>query len=150
MLEPFSLMKSPLVEPYLFFNGRCEEALTFYQQAIGARVDMLLRFNQSPDPVPEGLLAPGFEDKVMHASLMIGENRVMASDGCNPTGSFASFALSLALPDESAAQAAFAALADGGSIDMPLGRTFWSPCYGMLTDRFGVSWMVTVPDPNQP
>ena len=133
------------IQPYLFFDGRCEEAIGFYQRAIGAQVESMMRFNESPDPVPEGMLPPGSENKVMHASLKIGDVTVMASDGgCSGKTSFNGFSLSYAVPDEAAAKRAFDALADGGQVQMPLGKTFWSPCFGMLTDRFGVGWMVGV------
>lgn len=140
-------MKPSLIEPYLFFGGRCEEAIALYRTAIGAEVEMLMHFKDSPDPVPPGMLAPGFENKVMHASLRIGTSRVMVSDGCEQASGFAGFSLSASLPTEAEAAKAFAALAEGGTVTMPLGKTFWSPCFGMLTDRFGVGWMVTVAEP---
>ena len=131
------------IQPYLFFDGRCEEALGFYQRALGAQVEKMMRFKESPDPVPEGMLPPNSEDKIMHASLKIGDAVVMASDGgCSGKTRFHGFSLSYAVPGEAAAKRAFDALADGGQVQMPLGKTFWSPCFGMLTDRFGVDWMV--------
>jgi PhnB protein len=137
-------MADTIVQPYLFFGGRCEEALAFYQSALGAKVDMVMRFKESPDPHPPGMLPPGFEDKIMHASFRIGASIVMASDGpCKEPG-FRGFSLSAAFPDEAAAKRAFAALTEGGGVVMPLTKTFWSPCFGMLTDRFGIGWMVTV------
>lgn len=133
------------VEPYLFFNGCCEEALDFYQQAIGARLEMKMRFQESPDPAPEGRLPEGWGEKIMHASILAGDARIMLSDGnCSGEGSFRGFALSLAAPTEEDASRIFTALSNSGRIDMPIGRTFWSPCFGMVTDRFGVQWMVTV------
>jgi PhnB protein len=138
-------MSSTIVQPYLFFSGRCEEAIEFYRTAIGAQVEMLMRFNESPDPVPEGMMTPGFETKIMHASIRVGESLIMASDGCGPATPFSGFSLSLTLPNPEAAQRAFNALAEGGKVSMPLGKTFWSPCFGMLEDRFGLGWMVTVP-----
>ncbi len=137
-------METTLVQPYLFFGGRCEEALEFYRGAVGAQVDMLMRYKDSPEPTPPGMLAPGFENKVMHASFRIGETTLMASDGCDETLNFAGFSLSLAVPTEAQADRVFAALANGGQIKMPLTKTFWSARFGMLTDRFGVGWMVTV------
>lgn len=133
-----------VVHPYLFFNGRCEEALAFYAEAIGAVVGMMFRYNESPDPMPPDMLPPGFERKIMHASFHIGDALVMASDGCGDTTPFSGFSLSLSLPTEAEANRAFAALAEGGTVTMPLGKTFWSPCFGMLTDKFGVGWMVTL------
>lgn len=136
------------VESYLFFGGRCEEALDFYQSGLGAKIEMLMRFNQSPDPLPEGMLQAGFENKVMHAAFLIGKTRIMASDGCNERAGFDGFRLNLMVDHADHAQHAFQALAEGGKIDMPLGKTFWSPCYGMVTDKFGIGWMVMVPGEN--
>ena len=144
-------MKPPFIEPYLFFGGRCAEALEFYQGAIGARVEMVMRHDQSPDAPPEGMLAEGFATKIMHASFFVGETRVMASDGCSESDrSRGGFTLALTLADSAAAATAFAALSDGGEVSMPLGKTFWSDSFGMLTDRFGIGWMVTVPDQAAP
>lgn len=139
-------MSNTVIEPYLFFGGRCEEALEFYRSALGAQLDMLMRFNESPKPLPPGVLQPGFESKVMHCSFRVGATRVMASDGCNDKSSFSGFSLSLTVPDEAEANRVFALLSDGGQVQMPLGKTFWSPCYGMLADRFGIGWMVIVPE----
>ncbi len=131
------------VQPYLFFDGRCEEAIEFYRNALGAEVVMLMRFRDSPDPPPPGMLAPGSEDKVMHASLRIGETEVMASDGrCAGKPAFRGVSLSLSVPSEAEADRLFNALAQGGQVQMPIGRTFFSPRFGMVADRFGVSWMV--------
>lgn len=142
---------SPLVQPYLFFGGRCEEALAFYRAAIGAQVEMLMRYDEAPDRPPEGMLAPGFEKKVMHSSFRVGESVLMASDGCGPQDcDFKGFSLSLSLPTEAEVEKAFASLAEGGTVQMPLTKTFWSQRFGMLTDRFGLGWMVTVTVENLP
>ena len=131
------------VQPYLFFGGRCEEALDFYRTALGAEVQMLMRFNESPEPHPG--LQPGFEKKVMHASFQIGETTLMASDGrCEGEPDFEGFSLSITVPDGAEADRVFAALAEGGQVTMPLTETFWAPKFGMLEDRFGVGWMVSV------
>ena len=135
---------NPVVEPYLFFGGRCQEALDFYTSAVGATVDMLMRFDESPDPLPEGLLQPGFENKVMHSAFRIGNSTIMASDGCSEDSGFKGFSLALSVDTEADADRIFNALAEGGQVQMPLGPTFWSPRYGQLTDRFGVAWMVMV------
>jgi PhnB protein len=137
------------VQPYLFFDGRCEEAIEFYKKTLGAEVLMLMRFRDSPDPPPPGMIPPGSEDKVMHTSLRIGETEVMASDGrCMGKPSFQGVSLSLSVPSEAAADRLFNLLAEGGQVQMPIGRTFFSPRFGMVTDRFGVSWMiVTTPGP---
>jgi PhnB protein len=138
-------MSSTTITPYLFFSGRCEEALEFYRQALGAEVEMVMRFSDSPQATPPGMLQPGFENKVMHTSFQVGGARIMASDGCDDKSQFDGFRLSLAVTSEADARKAFDALADGGSVQMPLAKTFWSPCYGMVTDRFNVGWMVMVP-----
>ena len=137
-------MKNTLIQPYLFFNGHCEEALAFYGTALGAKVDFLMRYKESPEPMPPGRLPAGFENKVMHATFHIGDTTLMASDGCEEGAHFEGFSLSLALPTEAEVNRIFAALADGGKVGMPLTKTFWSPRFGMVTDRFGVGWMVTV------
>jgi len=137
-----------LVQPYLFFDGRCEEALDFYRTALGAEVTFLLRYKDSPDPPPPGMVPPGSEEKIMHANLRIGDSEVMASDGCNAgQPSFAGFSLSISVADEAEADRVFAALAEGGQVRMPLGKTFFSPCFGMLADRFGIGWMVIAAEP---
>lgn len=134
-----------IVQPYLFFNGRCEEALEFYKNAIGAEVTMLMRYKESPEKPPEGMLAPGFENKVMHASVRVGQSIVMCSDGCSAeAANFNGFSLSLALSTPEEVDRIFNALAVGGKIEMPVTKTFWSPRFGMLTDKFGIGWMVTV------
>lgn len=131
------------VEPYLFFNGRCEEAIEFYRSALGAEVTMLMRYKDSPEPPPPGMLPPGSDEKVMHASFRIGDTTVMASDGCAfEAPVFQGFSLAITAPDADAVDSLFNALAAGGQVQMPPAKTFWSPRYGMVTDRFGVSWMV--------
>ena len=133
------------VQPYLFFDGRCEEAMEFYRQAVGAEVTFMMRYKESPEPAQPGMVPPGSEDKVMHASFRIGDSLVMASDGrCASQPKFEGFSLSLTVPDEAAAGRHFAALGDGGQVQMPLTKTFFSPRFGMVADRFGVSWMVYV------
>ncbi|WP_024304347.1 VOC family protein [Pseudogulbenkiania sp. MAI-1] len=134
------------VQTYLFFDGRCEEAIEFYRSALGAEVEMLMRFKDSPEPPQPGMVPPGAEDKVMHASFRIGESMVMASDGrCQGQPSFQGFALSLSAADQAEAERLFAALSEGGQVQMPLAKTFFSLCFGMVADRFGVSWMIIVP-----
>ena len=134
-----------LVQAYLFFDGRCEEALGFYQRALGAELTMMMRFKDAPEAPPPTTMPQGSENKVMHASLRIGDTTVMASDGrCLGKPTFQGFSLSLTAANEAQAERTFAALADGGQVQMPLGKTFFSPCFGMVTDRFGVTWMVIV------
>jgi PhnB protein len=134
------------IQPYLFFDGRCEEAVEFYRKALGAKVEMLMRYKDSPDPPPPGMVPPGSENKVMHSSLRIGNAVLMASDGhCQGKPSFQGFSLSLDASSEAEADRLFNALADGGQVRMPLGKTFFSPRFGMVADRFGVAWMVIVP-----
>jgi len=130
------------VQPYLFFDGRCDEAIDFYRHALGAEVTMLLRFKDSPDP---DMCPAAAGDKVMHASFRIGDTTVLASDGrCEGRPTFQGFALSLTAPDEAKAERLFASLSDGGQVQMPMTKTFFSPRFGMVADRFGVSWMVYV------
>ena len=134
------------IQPYLFFDGRCEEALEFYRKALGAKVEMLMRYKEAPDQPPPGMLPPGSENKVMHSELRIGDTVVMASDGhCSGKPSFQGFSLTVSARDEAEANRFFAALSEGGKVTMPLGKTFFSPAFGMTADRFGVGWMVIVP-----
>jgi PhnB protein len=133
------------VTPYLFFDGRCEEAIEFYKKALGAEVGMMMRYKESPEPPPPGVVPPGSENKIMHACLRINGAEVMASDGCaQGTPKFEGFSLSLNAKDETQADRMFAALADGGQVRMPLGKTFFAKRFGMLADRFGVGWMILV------
>lgn len=142
-------MRQATAHTYLFFNGRCEEAIEFYQSAVGAKIGMVMRFNESPDPIPEDMSLPaGWEKKIMHCDFTIGQTMVMASDGCNETATFAGFRLALTVPTEADADRVFQALSKDGTIDMPLSKTFWSPRYGQLTDKFGVGWMVMVESKN--
>jgi len=136
------------VQPYLFFDGRAEEALDFYARTLSAKVEMLMRHKDSPEPPPPGMVPPGAENKVMHACFRIGETQVMASDGrCTGKPAFQGFSLSVSANDEAHAKRLFNALADGGGqVQMPLGKTFFSPAFGMVADRFGVSWMVIAPE----
>lgn len=128
------------INPYLYFNGRCEEALTFYRDSIGAEIGAMMRFKDSPD---KSSIAPGTEEKIMHANFSIGESVLMASDGrCGGKTSFEGFSLTLNVSSATEADRLFAALAEGGEVQMPLSRTFFSPRFGMVADRFGVSWMI--------
>jgi PhnB protein len=134
-----------LVQPYLFFDGRCEEAVEFYRSKLGAEVMMMMHFSDSPEPHPPGSVAAGAENKIMHASFRIGETTVMASDGnCTGKPVFQGFSLSLSVADEAQAERYFGLLSEGGKVQMPLTKTFFSQRFGMLADRFGVSWMVIV------
>ena len=133
------------VQPYLFFEGRTEEAIEFYRSAVDAQVDMLMRFKESPEPPKPGMVPPGSDNKIMHASFRIGDTMVMASDGnCSGKPNFQGFSLSITVPDEAAAERTFAALGKGGQVQMPLSKTFFSPRFGMVADRFGVGWMISV------
>ena len=135
-----------LVQPYLMFNGRCEEAVEFYRKAIGAEVEMLMRFKEAPDQPPPSMVPPNWDNKVMHACMKIGDTQVMASDGCATEGpAFKGITLSLTVANEAEADKTFAGLGEGGQVTMPLGKTFFAERFGMLTDKFGVSWMVIVP-----
>ena len=130
------------VQPYLNFDGRCEEALEFYRRALDAKIEMLIRVKESPDP---GMVSPGSEEKVMHSSFRVGDAIVLASDGrCQGNANFQGISLTLSVADAAEAEKRFGALADGGQVQMPLTETFFSPRFGMVADRFGVSWMVLV------
>ena len=133
------------LQPYLFFDGRCEEALEFYKTTLGAEVMALMRFKDSPEPLNPKMVPPGAENKVMHMSFRIGDTTLLASDGrCAGQPSFQGFSLSLTVPELAEAERLFAALADGGQVQMPFTKTFFSPGFGMVADRFGVSWMIYV------
>ena len=136
------------IQPHLCFEGRCEEALEFYRTALGAEVTFLIRFKEMPGPHPPGAIPPGGENKVMHATFRVGGSTVLASDGhCTGRPNFQGVQLALQVPDVATAGRLFAALAEGGQVKMPLGPTFWSPGFGMVTDRFGVEWMVNAAGP---
>ena len=131
------------VTPYLFFDGRCEEALAFYQKTLGAEVEMMMRFKEAPDQPPPGMLPPGSENKIMHACMRVSGAPVMASDGmARGEPKFQGFSLSVNAQDEADASRKFAALAEGGQVRMPLGKTFFAKSFGMVADRFGVGWMI--------
>jgi len=134
-----------VVQAYLFFDGCCEEAMEFYRRALGAEVQMMMRFKESPEPLPPGSCPPGSENKVMHASVRIGESVIMVSDGrCGGQPSFDGFSLSITVSTEAEAEKLFSALEDGGKVQAPLVKTFFSPRFGMVLDRFGVMWMILV------
>ena len=129
---------------YLFFDGRTDEALDFYKKTLGIEVEMLMRFKDAPPEAQSGC-APGSENKVMHSCFKLGDQRVMASDGRNEgKPNFQGFALSLAAKDEAEADTLFAALGEGGQVQMPMMKTFFSPKFGMVQDKFGVGWMILV------
>lgn len=132
------------VTPYLSFEGRCEEALEFYRKALGATVEMRMRFEESPErEQQQAMLPPGSERKILHAELVIGDTRLMASDGqCSGQATFGNPALALQVADDAEAARCFAALAEGGTVRMPLAKTFFASSFGMVADRFGVEWMV--------
>jgi PhnB protein len=139
------------ITPYLFFEGRAEEAIAFYAAALGAEVTMRMRFREAPDPPPPDMLPPGGEDRIMHAELRIGGAPLMVSDGaCAGAAAFAGFGVSLPAADAAQARRFFDALAEGGEVRMPLGPTFWSPAFGMVQDRFGVLWMIGVAQEGAP
>lgn len=137
-------MSQTFTQPYLFYSGRCEEALAFYKTAIGAEIEMLMRYSDSPEPCQPGMVPEGYENKVMHASFRVGCTSILASDGCGDTSPFAGFSLSISVATDAEADAAFNALLEGGEVLMPLTKTFWSPRFGMLKDKFGMGWMIGV------
>jgi len=133
------------IQPYLYFGGRCEEAIAFYEKAVGAKREMVMYFKDAPTPPPPGALAPGMDNKIMHASLKIGNSTVLASDGDGKEKtSFQGFSLTLLVPTVAEAEKFFGALAEGGRVKMPVSKTFFSPGFGMLEDRFGLGWIVIV------
>src|SRR3954465_13865525 len=133
-----------LVQPYLNFDGRCEEAVNFYIAAVGAKQEMLMRVGESPEPPPPGMKVP--PEKIMHAAFRVGDTQVLASDGmCGGAPKFQGFSLALDARDEAEAKRLFAALSEGGEVRMPLTATFFSSNFGMLTDRFGIGWMGMAP-----
>ncbi len=130
------------IQPYLFFDGRAEEALKFYGKVLGAKVEMMMRFKDAPD---QSMVKPESAEKVMHACFKVGDTSIMASDGhCQNKSAFQGFALTINAANEAEANRVFGALGDGGQVQMPLAKTFFSPCFGTLADRFGVTWMVIV------
>ena len=134
------------IEPYLMFNGRCEEAIEFYSKALGGEVLFKMKYNESPEPCPEGSIPANWDDKVMHCSMRVGDTMLMMSDGdSSEPPRFNGVSLTVSVKDEAEADRVFHALEEGGSVTMPLGRTFFSPRFGMVNDKFGVSWMVIVP-----
>ena len=132
------------VQPYLFFDGRCEEAIEFYKKALGAKVEMLMRFKEAPEKSADpNMCAPGSADKIMHSCFKVGETSIMASDGrCMGKPDFKGFSLSIDAKDDVEAERLFAALADGGQVQMPMTETFFASRFGMVADKFGVGWMV--------
>jgi len=133
------------VQPYLFFDGRCEEALDFYKRVLGAKVEMLVKFKEAPD---QSMVKPGSENKVMHSTVKIGDTTVMASDGhCNGKPSFEGFSLSVDATSDAEAKRLFTALSEGGQVRMPMDKTFFASSFGMCADKFGVGWMVIKPLP---
>ena len=131
------------VQAYVTFGGRCEEALEFYKKSIGAEVTGLLRWKDSPDPAMKA--PPGFEEKIMNAAFRIGESELMADDGMGEKhAEFKGMTLAIEVADDAEAKRVFAALGEGGNVQMPMMKTFWTTSFGMLTDKFGVPWMVNV------
>ena len=129
------------VQAYISFGGRCEEALEFYKKSIGAEVSGLMRWKEMPDANVKA--PPGWEEKVMNAAFRVGETHLMADDGMGPaTPEFKGMTLALSAADDDETRRLFDALAEGGTVQMPLAKTFWTSSFGMLSDKFGVPWMV--------
>ena len=134
------------VQAYVSFSGRCEEALEFYKKSIGAEVTGLMRWKDNPDAVMQS--PHGYEEKIMHAAFRIGETELMADDGMGQAqAEFKGMTLAIAVAEDAEAKRIFTALGEGGSVTMPLMKTFWTSSFGMLTDKFGVPWMVNVVAP---
>ena len=131
------------VQPYLSFEGRCEEAINFYKSAVGAEVVMMIRFKEAPD---QSMMTPGTGDKILHAALRVGDSTVLASDGqCMGKAVFQGITLSLTASNDAEAKRLFDALANGGNVQMPLAKTFFATSFGIVADKFGVAWMLYVP-----
>lgn len=134
-----------LAQPYLNFDGRCEEALDFYRRTLDAEVTALMRFKDNPEVCASGMVPPGAEGKVMHSSFRIGDSTLMASDsGCGGRPNFEGVSLALTTANDDDAKRRFTALSDGGRVEMPLEKAFFSSSFGVVVDRFGVTWMVVV------
>ena len=139
------------IESYLFFNGTCEEAMNFYAKTIGAKISFTLRYKETPPDAKKGQppLPTGWDDKIMHANLVVGESSLMVSDVhesmCDGRPvNFNGFSLSITTKTVDETKRVFSALSQGGQVVMPVGPTFWgSPAFGMLVDKFGVSWMIS-------
>ncbi len=137
-----------LVQAYLSFEGRCEEALEFYRRALDAKVEMVLHFKEAPDRAAHTSIPSSMDDKVLHAAFKVGDTTLMASDGrCGGKPNFQGISLALTVPDIATANRRFAALAEGGQVIQPQTQTFFSPRFGMVADRFGITWMVLVSQP---
>jgi PhnB protein len=137
-----------LIEPYLMFNGRCDEAIGLYTKALGAELTFKMKYSEAPEACPEGAIPADWNDKVMHCSMKVGETTIMMSDGNSAEApKFKGVSLTVVVDDEAHADRVFSGLGEGGSVVMPLGETFFSPRFGMVNDKFGVSWMVIVPKP---
>lgn len=132
------------ITPYLFFSGRCREAIDFYQAALGAKVEMIATFDQSPVSNPDHALPEGWENKIMHATVQIGSSTVFMSDGNEPSCKLSGVMLHLPVQDTAEGDRYFSALSDGGQVIMPMAETFWSPYYGMVKDKFGLGWMISI------
>jgi PhnB protein len=141
-------MQKTKVITYLFFTGRCEEALVYYQKHLGAKLERLIRIKESPEPMPEGMFPKEFDDKVMHSEFTVGNAHIFATDCGDPGTSYSGFSLTLTVQTAADAHRVFDALADGGTVRMPLSKTFWSPLYGQVTDKYGIGWMVMLPEQN--
>ena len=141
-------MQQARVNTYVMFTGRCEEALNYYQKHLGAKLERLIRINESPEPMPDGMFPKEFDDKVMHSELTLGNVRIFATDCGDPaTSTYGGFSLALTVQTADDAHRIFDALADDGQVRMPLSKTFWSPLFGQVTDKFGIGWMVMLPEP---
>lgn len=136
------------VEPYLFLDGKCEEALEFYRDTLGAKIGMMMRYKEMPGPHEPGMIPPGAEEKIMHADFRLGDSMIMISDGrCDGSARPDGFSLAITVPSVGEADRLFNALAASGAVQMPIAETFFSPRFGMVQDKFGVSWMILADGP---
>lgn len=136
------------LDPYLFFNGNCAEAMRFYETTLGGKIEMMMQASEAPVPMEKG----GRGDAILHASLVVDGRRLLASDWMSPDPypGLRGVSLAIAYPTVEEAKRKFEALAAGGKINMPLDKTFWMEIFGMLTDRYGMHWMVSGGKPAQP
>lgn len=131
----------PVLDSYLFFNGNCAEAMRFYERVLGGKMETMMTYGQSPQPEH---CPAGSQDRIMHARLVLDGRALMASDtpAGQPNPGMNGFSLSLNYSTADEGRRVFDALAAGGKVHMPMGKTFWAEAFGMLADRFGTPWMV--------
>ena len=131
------------VNPYIAYKGTCQEAIDFYKQALGAELIFSQTWGESP------MSEAGFEDKIMHATIKIGDSTIMMCDDPRNETTGSNISLAIGLNDKDIAHKYFDGLAEGGQVTMPLDKTFWAEAFGMLTDKFGINWMINCDAPKE-